>query len=182
MNEPLLHGANGPLSTLHSNVEPSGSLPSNVNVGVESVVDAPGPPVIVVSNSSSAMCRSNTGGGISTGPPISVTYPGALATTRYYDNFSVSVPAAEPIVIHSGQSLEIRYDGQALREDSTGTYWGPTPSYRGSRFLVPCAGTEDRTTRIAVKARRNDIDTSADDQIADATAVAVAYTPRYLTP
>ena len=104
-----------------------------------------------------------------------------LAGTRYYDNFYAAVPPAEPLVVASGQSAEIRHDS-AIREDSTGTYWGPIPSYRGSRFYLPPAGDENRTSRLLVKARRSDIDVAADDQIADSLTVAVNYTPRYLTP
>jgi hypothetical protein len=136
------------------------------------------------------------------GSPIATGYSSALATggalddgqvgfydlgqaasgsvTRNYDNFVAAVPAAQAVAF-SGQSAEIRHDS-AIREDSAGTYWGPVPSYRGSRFLLPPAGDEDRSSQIVVKARRNDVDVAADDQIADSTTVAVTYTPRYLTP
>jgi hypothetical protein len=54
------------------------------------------------------------------------------------------------------------------------------PSYRGARFYIPPAGSAARTSRVLVKTRRNDIDTGADDQIADSTTATLHYTPRYL--
>jgi len=147
---------------------------------IGTLMDSTGVAMLTVDTSSSALA---TGGALATGKPGFADYhPAATALTRYYDSFSVSTPAAEPIAVYSGQSLEIRHDGQALREDSSGTYYGSVPSYRGARFVVPPAGSANRTTRISVKARRNEVDTSADDQIADATTVQVAVTPRYLTP
>jgi hypothetical protein len=100
------------------------------------------------------------------------------ASTRNFDNFQAWVPESR-VVAYSGQSAEIRHDS-AIREDSTGTYWGPIPEYRGSRFYLPPAGDENRTSRIAVKARRNDIDAGPDSNIADSTTVQVNFVPRYL--
>lgn len=100
--------------------------------------------------------------------------------TRYYDNFYVATPAAEPIVINSGRTAEIR-STMAIRPDSTNTYYGDVPGYRGSRFYVPPAGTRSRKTRIAVMARRNDVAGGMiDDQIADSTTIQALYTPRYV--
>jgi hypothetical protein len=103
----------------------------------------------------------------------------ATANTRYYDNFYVATPAPEPIVVHSGRSIQFRHDG-VLREDATGTYTGPPPEYVGGRFFVPPAGSAGRKARIGVIARRNDVTTMADDHIADSTTVQVFVTPRYL--
>jgi len=135
-----------------------------------------GTAALVLSGSDSALA---TGGALATGNLgffDKLTTAGAV--TRNYDNFVAFVPA-EPAVIFSGQSAEIRHDS-AIREDSTGTYWGPVPSYRGAHFFLPPAGDEDRATRIAAKLRRNDIDVAADDQIADSLTVQVAITPRFL--
>lgn len=77
--------------------------------------------------------------------------------TRYYDDFAVFTPAAEPIVLYSGRMIEIRHDSTE-RESSAGSVWGRPQSYRGSRFKVPPAGDANRTTRVAVKASRNDLD------------------------
>jgi hypothetical protein len=121
-----------------------------------------------------------TGGTLQTGKPGFADYhPASIQGTRHNDNFSVSTPAAEPIALYASQSIELRHD-QTLREDSTGTYWGPPPSHRGSRVLLGPAGTRGRKNRLAVMARRNDIRTDTDDQIADSTTVQVAYVPRYL--
>ncbi len=104
---------------------------------------------------------------------------GAEAHFRYYDGFYAATPAPEPIVCHAGQSIEFRHD-TTLRGDSTGTYAGQPPEYVGARFLIPPAGGPGREARIAVMAKRNDIETMADDYIADSTTVAAYATPRYL--
>jgi hypothetical protein len=106
-----------------------------------------------------------------------------LTTTRYYDDFYVSTPAAEPIVIYSGQSAEIRASGPAAqRENSAGTAYGDVQSYQGARPWIPAAGDENRSTRIAVKARRADVDVAADANIADSTTVQVYGRPRFRIP
>lgn len=127
-------------------------------------------------------------GSMATGGTLASGKPGFLdqstlstVRARNYDNFAHFTPAAEPIVIHPSQSLEVRHD-EALRENAAGTQWGAPQSYRGSRFLVPPAGSEARTSRVLVKARRNDLVSAADDSIADATTVQIAWTPRYIDP
>jgi hypothetical protein len=126
-----------------------------------------------------------TGGALASGKVgIGDKWGFAIPVDRFYDNFAAAVPPAEPIVCYSGQSIEFRSDA-TLREDSTGTYSGPPPSYIGSRFFVPNAGGPGRKARVAVIARRNDITVAADDDLTgnatmDATTVAVYVTPRYL--
>jgi hypothetical protein len=121
-----------------------------------------------------------TGGTLATGKSGFADYnPSAQAITRYYDNFYTATPAAEPVCCYSGQSIEFRSD-TTLREDSTGTYAGPPPSYIGGRFYLPNAGGPGRKTRVAAIARRNNVETSPDDQIADSTVLQVSYTPRFL--
>lgn len=123
-----------------------------------------------------------TGGTLATGK-FGIRDYGVTGTppTRFYDYPNVSTPQAEPIALYSGRQLEFRHDG-AIRQDSTGTYWGQTPAYRGSRFLIPPAGDTNRTSRIAVKAHRNDIEAAPDDTLGDSIQVSGFYTPRYLTP
>lgn len=99
---------------------------------------------------------------------------GSNSVTRYYDNFIVSTPAAEPIVLYSGRTLEVRSD-KVIRQDSTGVYTGQPQSYEGTYARIPVG-----TSRLLVKARRNDIQVAADDQVTDATQIQVAYTPRGL--
>lgn len=145
---------------------------------VAQVLDSTGTAVLAgVEASSTAIA---TAGAIASGKPgFADQSTGTTAATRYYDDSYAGVPPAEPIVVYSGRAGEIRHDS-AIRQDSTGTYYGDMPSYRGGRFLIPPAGSVGRTSRIFVKARRNDVDTAADDQITDSTTVAVHYTPRYL--
>jgi hypothetical protein len=101
------------------------------------------------------------------------------AVARYYDSFFVAVPAAEAIVIYSGQSIEFRHDC-VLRKDSTGTYAGKPPAEVGARFFVPNAGGPGRETRVAAFPTRNDITVATDDNISDSTTLAVYVQPRYL--
>jgi hypothetical protein len=121
-----------------------------------------------------------TGGTLATGRPGFVdTNVGATAVTRYYDNFYMATPTAEPIVVYSGRTATLA-STYAQRQDSTGTYSGDVPGYRGSRFFVPPAGTRARKARIAVMARRNDVVVAQDDQIADSTTIQALVTPRYV--
>jgi hypothetical protein len=94
---------------------------------------------------------------------------------RYYDNFSAWVPTI-PTVLYSGRVAEIRSDG-AIRQDSTGVYYGPMPAYRGARFLVPPAGDENRTSRLFVMARRNDIEVLPSGNVTDNLTVQTIVTP-----
>ena len=73
-----------------------------------------------------------------------------LSVTRYYDSFSLQGAPAEELVLSTGRRAELRYDG-ALREDVTGTYWGPLP-VRGGRLMIPAAGDKNRVTRVVAKA------------------------------
>jgi hypothetical protein len=121
-----------------------------------------------------------TGGALATGKPgFADMNTTATATSRYYDNFYVATPAAEPIVVYSGRTATFA-STYAQRQDSTGTYAGDVPGYRGTRFYVPPAGTRTRKARVAVVVRRNDIAVAQDDQIADSTTVQALYTPRYI--
>ncbi len=121
-----------------------------------------------------------TGGTLASGKVGLRDHSGAsAASTRQYDNFYASIPPAEPITCYSGRTIEFRHD-DPLRQDSTGTYYGAPPSYRGSRFLLPPAGDENRTSRVVVKARRNDVDTQSDGNVADSTKVELFFTPRFL--
>lgn len=119
-----------------------------------------------------------TGGVLATGQ--GGIYDGNLvATQRNYDNFFVAAPT-DYEVLFAGRQLEIRSDG-VQRQDSTGTYYGPPPSApRGSHFFLPPAGSAGRTTRVAVKADRNNIEAQEDVPIGDSLQAQVIYTPRYL--
>lgn len=105
----------------------------------------------------------------------SINTSAVTASTRVYDEFQVSVPAAEPIVIYSGRNMQVRHD-DTIRQDSTGTYTGRPALYMpAGRFLVQVG-----TSRVLVKARRNDVDSTTDPNVTDATQIQVGVTPRGL--
>ena len=81
-------------------------------------------------------------------------------------------PAPEDALIYPGQKFEIT-GSDTIRWDSTGTYTGRAPFYRGSRFLVPVG-----TGRLVVKARKNDVDVMPDDGTFVPVTVQVTYAPR----
>lgn len=121
-----------------------------------------------------------TGGTLASGKPGFVDYASTAGTpARWYDNFWAATPPGEPTVVYSGRKAEFRHDDQ-IRQDSSGTYYGPVPSYRGSRLLLPPAGDESRTSRVLVKARRNDNDVADDTTVTDSTKVELFFVPRYL--
>lgn len=121
-----------------------------------------------------------TGGTLASGKPgIRDMNPPADALTRSYDNFHFFELNPEGLVLAPGQSAEIRSDS-VIQEDPTGVYWGDSPAYRGSRFIVPPAGATGRTSRILVKAHRFNIESGDAVNVTDNLTVQVAYTPRYL--
>jgi hypothetical protein len=124
-----------------------------------------------------------TGGTLASGKPGFGDSGNFLAgSTRYYNDFYVGThPTTETvgIALHSGRSLRIG-SSSAKRYDSTGVYLGDPPSYVGARFSLAPAGGVGRKNRVAVMARRNDIETAADDYIADSLTAQVSYTPLYI--
>jgi hypothetical protein len=66
--------------------------------------------------------------------------------SRYYDDFTVSTPAAEPIALYSGRNMQIRYD-DTIRQDSTGTY-------TAARSPTAAAGSSSRSAPAACSSRR----------------------------
>jgi hypothetical protein len=133
-----------------------------------------GTPLYVVTASDSALAAA---GALASGKGgVADRAVGAVfSAARTFWPISISVPSTEPIVVYSGRSLQVRYD-VTQRQDATGTYYGDPPGgYRGSRFVVPPG-----TSRVLVKARRNDIESALDDQVTDATQIQVGWTPRGL--
>jgi hypothetical protein len=98
------------------------------------------------------------------------------ASTRVSDNVAAWVPDPAAVCFPN-QSIEYRGFGPdaALREDPTGTYSGQPAEYRGARFALPPG-----TSRIAVMARRNDINVLSSEGGADAAQLQVAYRERHL--
>jgi hypothetical protein len=131
---------------------------------------------LVIATTEGTATQVATGGALASGKSGIYDYSDSAATTvtRYYDDFVTATPEAEPIVLYSGRNMQVRHD-DVIRQDSTGTYMGRPPSYRGSRFVVPTG-----TSRVLVKARRNDIEAMPDSNVTDATQIQIAYTPRGL--
>jgi hypothetical protein len=145
---------------------------------IATVLDAGGAVIRTVQIQHSSIA---TGGALATGKPgfSDQSTLGVSPSVRYFDNFYVATPAPEAVVVYSGRTGTFA-STYAQRQDSTGTYAGDVPGYRGTRFYVPPAGTRTRKTRIAVVARRNDIVVAQDDQIADSTTISALVTPRYV--
>lgn len=112
------------------------------------------------------------------------TNGGASAVIRTYDNYRLFPAQGADAAVFSGQSLEFRSHGPepVLREDATGVYWGRPPQARGGRLWLPPAGDGDRTSRVAVMARRNDIETMGNDSVTDGLQAQVKYRPRWINP
>jgi hypothetical protein len=122
-----------------------------------------------------------TGGALASGKPgLYDAHVGVLgvASTRSYDNFLAFVPAGNAVAF-ANQSIEFRSD-DTVREDSTGTYWGRPPEYRGAPFFVPPAGDKNRTSRVVVMARKNDVQTMPNPTVGVNVTVGAFYTPRRL--
>lgn len=141
---------------------------------VGQMTDTAGNPLAQLTGYSSALA---TGGALDDGKPgifDFANYTGGSATTRYYDNFQVSTPSPEPVVLNSTRSMQFRHDG-VIRYDSGGTFLGQPPSYRGSRVTFPPG-----TSRVAVAARRVNLDVAVDDNVTDSTSVLVGTRDRGL--
>lgn len=120
-----------------------------------------------------------TGGSLASGVAGYYDYnPTAIPYVRALRLFKVESLPAVPYCIHPSELLQIRSDG-TITTDSTGTYYGSVPEYRGSRFFIPQAGEASRTSRILVKADRNDLEESDQQIIGDAFTAQVFATPRY---
>lgn len=121
-----------------------------------------------------------TGGTLASGKPGLFDYhPNATAVTRTYDDFYVWQPDPDGAIL-AGQSLAIQHNG-VFREDSAGTAWPRVSRYVPGDYLrVPVAGAEARTTRVIVKACRNDPTTLPDPAIDDISAKLFA-SYRYLS-
>jgi hypothetical protein len=102
----------------------------------------------------------------------------ALVGARVTNSIAVTQLPSIPFCIQPSRSMQVRSDS-ALTTDSGGTIYGPLALYRGSRFYVPQAGAEKRTSRVIVKADRNDLETNSQPIIGDAFTAQCFVTPRY---
>lgn len=124
-----------------------------------------------------------TGGTLATGRVGIVDYHAvATACTRTYDNFAAWVPTADAVMFAS-QSAQLTTDG-IVREDSTGSSYGPVSIRTGDNPRLPVAGLEGRTTEVFIKASRGDLDQLADNhtasQYGDDISARVLYRPSWL--
>jgi hypothetical protein len=102
-----------------------------------------------------------------------------MSTERNYDDFWVATLQSPPVALYSGRTLEVR-SATTERQSSGGTGYGRPNSYRGSRFLLKPAGVENRVTRVAASAYRNDVDNGGTaEHISDALKLEVYARPRY---
>lgn len=142
-------------------------------------VGSPGqdlPDASVASGTDSALATSGT---LASGKSGLFDFGGAL-TPRVWDNFIASTPPSADAVMFTSQSLEFRTQS-VEREDASGTYFGPVQTYRGGDFMLPPAGDKNRRSRVAVKLRRNDVETTVDDgSFSDTVSISVLYRARYL--
>ncbi len=121
-----------------------------------------------------------TGGVLASGKCGLVDRDTASSETRLYSSvFVTSTFSLEP-AFYSGRTIEFGSSGDALRQNAAGTVYGQAASYRGSRFLLPPAGDKARTSRIAVRAHRNDLDSGEFAPLGDNLTAQVVYRPRYL--
>lgn len=103
---------------------------------------------------------------------------GTTEIARTIDNVSVVTLPGVPFVLQSERSMEFRSEA-TITQDSTGTYSGPVQQARGGRFFVPQAGQAARTSRVLVKADRNDLEEADQQTIGDTFTAACFVTPRY---
>lgn len=120
-----------------------------------------------------------TGGALASGRVGFFDYnSGATAATREFDNFAAWVPVSDAVIFAS-RSAELRWDGM-VRQDSTGTSYGPISHVIGGLPRIPPAGLEGRTTEVFVKASRGDLDQLPDGGNADDLQVRVYARPSWL--
>lgn len=119
-----------------------------------------------------------TAGALASGKAGILNKNGATFNIHGIYSITAYTLAAIPYCVQPSRTMEVRSES-AIASDSTGTYYGPVPLYRGSRFYVPQDGSANRTSRVIVKADRNDLQEADQETIADAFTAAVFATPRY---
>lgn len=104
---------------------------------------------------------------------------GAADSTRHYDVGVYPAPSTYP-ALNSTQDFELRHDEARVEGAAGGLY--SDAFYRGGYALIPPKGDDNLTTRLVAKARRNDVVTSPDDNIADSGTLDAQIFPRFLVP
>lgn len=106
------------------------------------------------------------------------SWPSPTASTRVYDNFLAWSPNQDAVAFAS-QSAQLTTRNGMLREDSTGTAYGPSARVEGDLPRLPISGPEGRTVQVMTKLSRGDFDTQPDTGIDD-TSVQGNYRPCWL--
>jgi hypothetical protein len=123
-----------------------------------------------------------SGGALATGRAgiyDSFVYP--TAKVRLFDSFQLLGGEEPAKVIYPSERVEFNSEG-AFRQDATGTYYGIPSVYRGGNFFLDPAGSTNRINRIAVAARRNDVEVEEDAPVTDKQSVEVKVRERYIAP
>lgn len=121
-----------------------------------------------------------TGGALDDGKAgIYDFHPSATAVTRTYDNIATYAPAVDA-AIFSGRSARFLHN-TALRENAAGTSEGRVPAFEGRHLTTPPATRANRTSRLVVKARRQDVDSGLPDSgLTDQLTASLTVTPRVI--
>lgn len=121
-----------------------------------------------------------TGGALASGKSGIIDWsPNSTAATRTYSNFRVSIPAAEPVAIHDGQSLDFRPDGSVWREVAAGSiYTQPQTQTVAVPPKLGPYGDDGIANRLMVAAGRFNPD-QASQPYFDPFTVKVYTTPVY---
>jgi hypothetical protein len=123
-----------------------------------------------------------TGGTLATGKVgLYDAMTSASSATRDVDDFYLMATDPPGVVCYSGKRIEFRSDG-VERQDASGSYYGPPSMVRGGNLYLAPAGDSGRINRIAIRMRRNDIETEPDTNVTDRHTVEVLVTERYLIP
>lgn len=119
-----------------------------------------------------------TGGALATGRTgIYDAHVSAVACTRNFDNFLVTTPTPDAAIFAS-RSAQLSTLA-LLRQDSSGSAYGPTSNPSGDLPRLPASGVEGRSAEVTIKASRGDASTSPDSAIDDISARAY-YRPSWL--
>ncbi len=120
-----------------------------------------------------------TGGALATGKVGILDFNNdATVCTRTFDNFSAWVPVVDAVAFAS-QSVELTTQG-ILREDASGTAYGPVSWVEGDLPRIPPSGQEARTLEVFLKGSRGDLDSLPDSGIDDISA-RFHYRPSWVT-
>lgn len=148
-----------------------------IDTAGRAIVYSNGEAVISVTDSDLA-----TGGTLATGGyGIYHANTGTANTIDKFDNFSVRGSSSATLInpaVYSGRTLNLTHQ-EALSASSDGTVNNPTPIVEGNYLRFRPATRNSNTSRIVVRARRDDVDAGfADTGLTDNVTATVKATPR----